>query len=198
MTFGTYVNTPTKLTLIRLLISPFVLPLLIFYISPLNNIYLNSLLALLFILISLTDFFDGYLARRYRQETKIGKSLDHIADKFLVYATLVALLAVKKIFFYWVIVLIGREFFVLGLRIIALEHDLEVAVSTFGKLKTATQMIWLTFLLVVPNRYLIMNVSPFWATINSLLITLTLGFSIYSAYAYGRAFYTKLKNYRAL
>lgn len=155
------------------------------------------MLALFFVLVSITDFFDGYLARRYRQETKIGKSLDHIADKFLVYATLVSLLAVEKIFFYWVIILIGREFFVLGLRIIALEHNLEVSVSTYGKIKTATQMILLTFLLIVPNRYLTLSGSVFIALIKYTLIALTLVFSIYSAIAYGLAFYRMLQARRA-
>lgn len=197
MSFRTAVNTPTKLTLIRLLVSPIILPLFIFYLAPLNNICINAMLALFFVLVSITDFFDGYLARRYRQETKIGKSLDHIADKFLVYATLVSLLAVEKIFFYWVIILIGREFFVLGLRIIALEHNLEVSVSTYGKIKTATQMILLTFLLIVPNRYLTLSGSVFIALIKYTLIALTLVFSIYSAIAYGLAFYRMLQARRA-
>lgn len=158
---------------------------------------INLFLALFFVLVSVTDFFDGYLARRYRQETKIGKTLDHIADKFLVYATLVSLLAVHKIYFYWVIILIGREFFVLGLRIIALEHNLEVSVSTFGKIKTATQMILLTFLIVMPSRSLTLQGSVASALINYSLIILTLVFSLYSALAYAQSFYYALQAQRS-
>src|ERR1700722_2587731 len=132
----TIFNTPTILTLIRLILSPLVLPVLFVYLLPYNNIYINILLALLFIAFSLTDFLDGYLARKYSQETALGSVLDPIADKFLVYSTLLALAVVNKLFFFWVVLLIGREFFMMGLRQVALENNFSVKVSSLGKTKT--------------------------------------------------------------
>ncbi|BDC34374.1 CDP-diacylglycerol--glycerol-3-phosphate 3-phosphatidyltransferase [Candidatus Dependentiae bacterium Noda2021] len=189
MVFGNHVNTPTQLTLLRLLVSPFILPIFLYLLLPYDNFFINSTLAFLFILLSLTDFFDGYLARRYSQETKIGKSLDHVADKFLVYATLVVLLAVKKIFFYWVIIFIGREFFVMALRIVALEHNLQVPVSAFGKIKTATQMALLTFLIINPYQHDSLAYAPYWWFVNSFLIFLALFFSLFSAFLYALSFW---------
>ncbi|MFI5332766.1 MAG: CDP-diacylglycerol--glycerol-3-phosphate 3-phosphatidyltransferase [Candidatus Babeliales bacterium] len=189
-------NFPTFLTLIRLILSPIILPLLLVYLLPLNSIILNSLLALLFIFFSLTDFFDGYLARRLRQETAMGKALDPLADKFLVFSVLVALLAVHKIYFYWVIIFIGREFFVMGLRQIALEKGLMVHVAWLGKLKTALQMIYLTVAIVNPYQGLgFVDNGIWWNGVETGLLAVTLMLSLVSAYCYYRAFITKLREH---
>ena len=126
------INLPTILTLIRLILSPLVLPVILVYLLPLNIFWVNGVLAVIFMLLSITDFFDGYLARKYNQETVLGKVLDPLADKFLTYSALIGLLAAHKIYFYWVVILIGRELFILGLRHVALEHRLEVSVSILG------------------------------------------------------------------
>src|SRR5947199_10698456 len=101
-----FTTIPNKLTLIRLIGSPLLLPVLLVYFLPFNNFLINTLLAFIFLLFGATDFFDGYLARKYRLESTIGKVLDPIADKFLIYCTLIGLLAAGKIGFYWVIILI--------------------------------------------------------------------------------------------
>ncbi len=178
------VNTPTVLTLIRLVLAPLLVPMLIVYCLPYGYIWLNILLALLFVFFGLTDFFDGYLARRFGQETTLGKLLDPIADKFLVYSTLIALLTVNKIYFYWVIILIGREFFMMGLRLIALEHGFSVAVSTFGKVKTMTQMALLTVLIANPYQSLGVCGAPWWNALELFLLNSALIFSVVSAYDY--------------
>ena len=144
------INFPTMLTLIRLVISPLFFPFLLVYLLPYNLVWLNIALAIVFVLFCLTDFFDGYLARKYKQETGLGKMLDPIADKFLMYSTLIALLVVQKIFFYWVILFIGRELFVMGLRLVALQQRVEISVSRLGKYKTAFQMIALTMIIANP------------------------------------------------
>jgi len=182
------INTPTKLTLIRLLVSPIVLPFLFYWLLPLDNLIINGFLVLLFIALSLTDFFDGYLARRFHQETNVGKSLDHIADKFLVCTALISLLAVQKIFFYWVIILLVRELFVMGLRLIALEHRVVVPVSFFGKLKTACQMIMLTIIIVNPYQKLGLRGAPHWCITELVVIAITIGISLLSAYFYYQSF----------
>lgn len=187
-------NFPTLLTLIRLILSPIILPIALVYLLPLNNIVINSALALLFILFSITDFFDGYLARRLKQETALGKALDPLADKFLVFSVLVSLLAVHKIYFYWVIILIGREFFVMGLRQIALEKGLMVHVAFLGKVKTAFQMLYLTVVIMNPYQGLgFHDVGLRWNGIEAGLLIATLLLSLVSAYYYYAAFIAELR-----
>jgi len=174
---------PTWLTLIRLF-SPLILPFFLVYLEPFNVWWLNLLLGLLFILFAVTDFFDGYLARKYGQETAIGKVLDPIADKFLLYATLIALLAVEKIYFFWVIILIGREIFIMGLRYIAAGYHFSVPVTWFAKLKTAVQMVFLFYLIVNPYHQLGLRAAPGWNGVELGLLVITIGLSLLTAWQY--------------
>lgn len=112
---------------------------------------LNMGLAVVFLAFSFTDFLDGYLARKYHLTTKLGGALDHIADKFLTYSAFIALLTVGKIYFFWVIIFIGRDFFVMGLRQIALENNFNLPVDYLGKIKTALQMLLITLLIIRPT-----------------------------------------------
>lgn len=181
-------NIPLALTLFRLIVSPLILPLLLVAFLPFDNLFMNSLLAILFLLFGVTDFLDGYLARRFGQETRAGKLLDPIADKFLVYSTLVALLAVHKLFFYWVILFIGRELFVMGLRMIALEHYIQVPVSQTGKLKTMLQIICLGFIIFNPYQLYGFAQAPVFNGIETVLLASALFLSITSAYDYTMQF----------
>jgi len=186
-------NLPNFLTLTRLILSPLMLPVLLVFLLRYNFFWLNCVLAALFGLFSLTDFFDGYLARKLDQETIAGRILDPIADKFLTYSTLVALLAANKIFFYWVVLLIGREFFMMGLRTVALEHNFSIHVSLLGKLKTIVQMVCLTFIILNPYQSQGFTGDAFtWNVVENLLIFFTLISSIYSAKQYYHDFIRKL------
>jgi len=179
-------NVPTTLTLIRLVLSPLILPVLLVNFLPYNSLLINICMALVFVGFSLTDFFDGYLARKNGQETALGTILDPIADKFLFYSTLIALLVAHKIFFFWVVILIGREFFMMGLRQVALEHHFSVPVSAFGKYKTALQMSCLTFIILNPYHaagYSFQGLG-LWNVIESVLLFLTISFSVVSAKTY--------------
>jgi CDP-diacylglycerol--glycerol-3-phosphate 3-phosphatidyltransferase len=187
-------NAPTILTLIRLVASPLLLPVLLVYLLPFNYWWLNGLLALLFTFFGLTDFLDGYLARKLKQETKLGRVLDPIADKFLVYSTLVALLATGKIYFYWVIILIGREFFMMGLRHVALENGITVHVSSWGKLKTLVQMAMLTVMIANPYQALGFCGAFGWNGLEALLLAISLLLSVDSARRY---YVTFMKAYNA-
>ena len=180
-------NIPTWLTLIRLS-SPLILPFFLVYLEPFNIWWLNLILGLLFILFAATDFFDGYLARKYEQVTAIGKVLDPIADKFLLYATLIALLTVEKIYFYWVIILIGREIFMMGLRYIAAEYHLSVSVSWLAKLKTAVQMFFLFYLIINPYHYVGLRAAPGWNGLELALLGITIGLSLLTAHQYYNRF----------
>lgn len=182
------ITIATWLTLSRLIISPLILPVLFFYFLPLHNLVLNCVLAGIFALLSLTDFLDGYIARTYHQETNLGRALDPLADKFLFYSTLIGLLASGNIFFYWVLLLIGREFFVMSLRQIALEQGFAVSVSFLGKIKTAIQMITLIFIIVNPYHALKYNDALVWNITESLLLSITITLSLFSAYRYYQVF----------
>ncbi len=186
-------QVPIILTLTRLIISPLVLPLLLVYLLPFNQLWINGFLTILFMLFSVTDFFDGYFARRYKQETALGRLLDPIADKFLLYSTLVALLVADKIFFYWVIILIGREFFVMGLRLIALEYNITIAVSYLGKIKTAIYTFCLTLLILNPYQSLGLRGAPWWNGLEMLLVLLAIVISFLSAWMYYKIFIAHFK-----
>jgi CDP-diacylglycerol--glycerol-3-phosphate 3-phosphatidyltransferase len=181
-------NIPLLLTLIRLIFSPLILPLLLVSLLPYNIFMVNAGLAALFAGFSLTDFFDGYLARKYQQETSLGRVLDPIADKFLLFSVLIALLAAHKIYFYWVILLIGREFFVTGLRAVALENNFSLVVSAFGKIKTTLQALCLTWIILNPYQQLGFSQAPLWNGIEISLLVITTLLSVFSAWLYYRIF----------
>lgn len=170
------------LTLTRLIFSPLMLPLLLVYLLPYNSLTINIVLAVLFVLLSLTNLLDGYFARRFEQVTKIGKLLDPIADKFLSYSALISLLAAQKIFFYWVIILIGRDFFVMGLRTIARDNGLKVPVSFLGKIKTTALMVFMAFAIL--NPYQDKGLTHTWNLIESTLLGVVLLLCFLSAKAY--------------
>ncbi|HBR70877.1 TPA: CDP-diacylglycerol--glycerol-3-phosphate 3-phosphatidyltransferase [Candidatus Dependentiae bacterium] len=174
-------NIPLILTGVRLL-SPLVLPLLIFVLWPIHNDIIHVFLMIVFLLLGLTDLLDGYLARKFKQVTKLGQLLDPIADKFLIVSTLIALQAVEAIGFIWVIILVLRELFVMGLRYVAREHHVAIPVIEFGKIKTWSQIVLIAYILS-PYGYLYS-----WAhlIIYYLLLFFTIACSLYSAYCYYR------------
>lgn len=185
------VTLPNLLTLVRLVISPIVVPFLLVYLLPLNIFFINLFLAIIFLLFGLTDFFDGYYARKLGQVSHLGSLLDPIADKFLLCATLISLVAAEKIYFYWVIVLIGREFFVMGLRYIASEKRIDIPVSWLAKIKTAIEIGYIAFVIAyVPQAGL-----SIFSYVNVLYYGLlfgTLYLSLFTAYRYYMHFLTHL------
>lgn len=183
---------PNTLTLIRLILSPLALPLLLAYFLPLNLIWINILLALLFVAFGLTDYFDGYFARRYSQQSVIGGLLDPIADKFLVYSTLIGLLAAGKIYFYWVVLLIGREFFIMGLRLVAQEYAFSIPVSYLAKLKTAVTMLCLTYIIYNPYQQLGLTGAFGANMLEYVLLAASIGLSLYTAKQYLDGFLARL------
>lgn len=184
---------PNTLTLIRLVLSPLALPVLLVYLLPLNILWINVSLALLFVVFGITDYFDGYFARRYAQESLIGGLLDPIADKFLLYSTLIGLLAANKIYFFWVVLLIGREFFIMGLRLVALEHKYSISVSYLAKFKTAVTMICLTYIIYNPYHQLGLMGAFSANLIEYALLATAIGFSLFTAKQYFDGFMAKLK-----
>jgi CDP-diacylglycerol---glycerol-3-phosphate 3-phosphatidyltransferase len=125
------INLPTILTLSRIVLIPFFI----------FTVYLHPLLgALIFGIASLTDFLDGYLARRSGEITKFGIILDPIADKFLVVSALIVLVDMGRLPAWIAITIIVREFLVTGLRAVALSKDIVIAAEIGGKIKTTLQI----------------------------------------------------------
>lgn len=156
-------NLPNKLTLSRIILIPIFILLLSLPYSfgewDIGNTTLpvsHFIAALIFIIASATDWVDGYYARKHNLITNLGKFLDPLADKLLVSAALIMLVEMDLAAAWVVIVIISREFAVTGLRLVAAGEGIVLAAGSMGKLKTATQMIAITILLLhnFPFSYL--------------------------------------------
>lgn len=137
-------NTPNKLTILRIILAPlFLLALLL----PVSHSYL--LAAAVFALASVTDFIDGKLARSRNQITTLGKLLDPLADKMLVTSALLGLMSLGICSVWIVLVILLREFTVTSVRMVALTHGLVMPANIWGKIKTASQMISIVAVLLL-------------------------------------------------
>jgi CDP-diacylglycerol--glycerol-3-phosphate 3-phosphatidyltransferase len=103
---------------------------------------------LIFVIASITDFFDGYIARNWNQMTKLGSILDPLADKMLILAGLLGLMILDRASAFAVFLILSREFFITGLRVVIVAEGKEVASTMIGKVKTVVQMIAIGFLLM--------------------------------------------------
>lgn len=139
-------NTPNKLTLLRVIMIPVFMVVYMYY-----NVY-PIISAGIFALAFLTDMLDGYLARKNNQVSNFGKIMDPLADKVLVAAAMV-LLTASGIVNAWVTVLVlAREFAVSGIRIAAAAEGNVVAASIWGKIKTIWQFIAITIALLLSGK----------------------------------------------
>ena len=181
---------PTYLTLFRLLCAPLVVPFFIVHYHQDSSFFTHVGLALLFLFFAFTDYLDGFFARKYAQESKLGAILDHVADKFLIFSACIGLVAIDCLGYFWAIVLIGREFFMMGLREIALEQGFHIPVLQFGKIKTALHMIMITWLLFDPSLFVHNNVCDVF-TIILLLASVVVSWG--SALQYWILFYRQFK-----
>ncbi len=137
-------NLPNKLTIFRIILVPImvIIPFLGIQQEILSIPVTCLLIDLIFIIASVTDKLDGYLARKNNQVTTFGKFLDPLADKILVLAAMTMLVEMGKLPAWIPIIVLAREFLVSGYRLIAVEKGGKViAASKWGKLKTVTQMI---------------------------------------------------------
>ena len=138
-------NLPNKITMIRVILIPFFVFFMLTDFVP----YSNVIAVAIFIVASLTDTLDGYLARKYELVSNFGKFMDPLADKLLVCSALICLIALDRIPAWIVIVIISREFIISGFRLIAADNGVVIAASYWGKFKTASQMV--TVILLVLN-----------------------------------------------
>ena len=133
---------PNKITLARIFLVPLVVVLLI------RPSALSSFIAgMLFILASLTDWLDGHLARTRNQVTDLGKMLDPIADKILIAAGLIPLVALGRVPAWMAVILLGREFAVTALRFVSLTEGVTIPARRLGKYKTVFQVVAIALLI---------------------------------------------------
>ena len=136
-------NLPNKLTIFRMILVPImvIIPFLGIKTEVLGIPLTYIIIDLIFIIASITDKLDGYLARKNNQVTTFGKFLDPLADKTLVLAAMIMLVEMAKLPAWIPIIVLAREFIVSGYRLVAVEKGGKViAASKWGKLKTVTQM----------------------------------------------------------
>lgn len=137
-------NTPNKLTILRVIMIPF---FVLFMLVPIGGDVHKWVALALFIIASLTDTLDGYLARRDNLVTNFGKFMDPLADKLLVCAAMICLIEVGKLPSWIVIIIISREFIISGFRLIASDNGIVIAASWWGKAKTISQMVMIIVLI---------------------------------------------------
>ncbi len=141
-------NLPNKLTMLRVIMVPFFVAFLL--MTPEYKMFKFVAFGL-FVIASLTDLLDGYIARKYHLVTNFGKFMDPLADKLLVGAALICLTALGFIPAWMTIVIISREFIISGFRLIAAERGIVIAAGWLGKWKTAVTMVMLAMMLLGVN-----------------------------------------------
>lgn len=137
-------NLPNKLTMFRVILIPFFLVALMLPVIPAGKWIAVGI----FGLASLTDLFDGKIARKYNLITDFGKFMDPLADKLLVCSAMIALIELERLPAWIVIIIIAREFIISGFRLVASDNGVVIAASQWGKIKTTIQMIMVIVLIV--------------------------------------------------
>jgi len=136
-------NLPNALSLVRIVLAPFLMALLIARSGP-----YTYAAAGLFLAAALTDWLDGRIARTTNRVSTLGQLLDPVADKLLIAAALIALVQVEKAPAWMVVLIVGREIAVTGLRAIAAAQGVIIVASEFGKAKMAAEVVAVTLLIL--------------------------------------------------
>ena len=145
-------NLPNALAVFRIALAPLMLWFLIDRNNPIFDTWHPSwfdyFAGLIFVIASVTDFFDGFIARSWNQMTKLGGILDPLADKMLVLAGFLGLMVIDRASAWAVFLILSREFFITGLRVVAVSEGKDVSSTMAGKIKTVVQMIAIGFLIM--------------------------------------------------
>lgn len=174
-------NLPNGLTLSRILLVPILVAVL------LTGTEQRELIGgAIFAVAALTDWLDGYFARRRKQVTTMGIMLDPVADKVLVSAAFISLVQMQLVPAWMVVVVVGREFAVMGLRMVAVSQGVMIPASPLGKGKMATQVIAI-LLLILGKKHL----GPFFV-LGNVALWLTVVLTLLSGFDYFFRFYRKI------
>jgi len=171
-------SLPNGVTILRIVAIPIILVLL-FYMGRGYQL----LTALLFFGAAVTDTIDGYLARRRGMVTTLGIFLDPLADKLLIVTTLIALIPAREIPVWMVIVIVGREIAITGLRGIAVSQGIIISASALGKYKTVFESASI-FFLILNGSYSFLNFRP----VGMFFLWVALGIAIVSGVDYFRKY----------
>ena len=167
-------NTPNKLTIARMIIVPF---LVIFLLTGWGGEANRYISLTLFVVASVTDWFDGYLARKNNLVTNFGKFMDPLADKLLVCSAMICMIELNRLpAWFVIIIIIAREFIISGFRLIAAENGIVIAANYWGKFKTASQMIMIILL--------ILHFDGIFVILEQIFIWLSLALTIISLITY--------------
>ena len=166
-------NTPNKLTIARMIIVPF---LVIFLLTGWGGEANRYISLTLFVVASVTDWFDGHLARKNNLVTNFGKFMDPLADKLLVCSAMICMIDLKRLPAWFVIIIIAREFIISGFRLIAAENGIVIAANYWGKFKTASQMSMIILL--------ILHFDGIFVILEQIFIWLSLALTIISLITY--------------
>ena len=182
-------NLPNWLTISRIFFVPLLVALMVqerITLPWVGGEVATDLLALaIFLIAAATDLLDGYLARRWKQVTTIGTLLDPIADKLLVSAALISLVQAGVIRGWLVVLLVGREFAVSGLRAIAAAEGYTIAANELGKTKTFFQVVSVSLLMISIHH----SAMTQWANLSLYVVVF---FSLASAVSYFAKFWKKV------
>ncbi|CAD7288619.1 CDP-diacylglycerol--glycerol-3-phosphate 3-phosphatidyltransferase [Campylobacter majalis] len=177
------INLPNILAFFRVLLAPVMFFILINlpHIAPQIHIsWINYFAGLIFVIASVTDFFDGYIARAWDQKTKLGAVLDPLADKMLILAAFLGLMMMDRANAWAVYLILIREFFITGFRVVMASDGIEVSASMAGKIKTVIQMIAIGWLIMQ------------WRGAE-ILLWISVIITLYSGYEYVRAYIKEKK-----
>jgi CDP-diacylglycerol--glycerol-3-phosphate 3-phosphatidyltransferase len=180
------VNLANRITLARIFLVPVLMFFLLvryefgyFSLGSIHMTYNELIAALVFILAASTDGLDGYIARKRKIVTNLGKFLDPLADKLLISAALISLVEMHRLEAWIAIVIISREFAVTGLRLVAAAEGQVIAASALGKLKTWVQIVAITAVMIRNFPFAFFGI-PF----DDVAIWAMVVITIYSGYDY--------------
>ncbi|MBQ9028587.1 MAG: CDP-diacylglycerol--glycerol-3-phosphate 3-phosphatidyltransferase [Lachnospiraceae bacterium] len=162
-------NLPNKLTVLRMVLVPFFVASLL--ISGTNEAMKWPALVL-FVAASLTDFADGYIARKYNLITNFGKFMDPLADKILTISGMICLIELGRIPSWIVVIIVAREFIISGFRLIAAENGVVIAANYWGKFKTTFQMIMIILMIINLPQLKILTDIVMWIALALTIISL--------------------------
>lgn len=176
-------NLPNKLTLFRVILVPFFVAALLIREIPYHNLWA----LLLFAVASLTDHFDGKLARKNNQVTTFGQFLDPVADKILVISALVCFVQLGLAPTWCVLIIIAREFIVTSIRLVAVDSGKVIAANQWGKTKTVSQIVAVIAILLL-QILLELGVPGAWeaafVSIGNIMIYIATLFTVFSGAVY--------------
>jgi CDP-diacylglycerol--glycerol-3-phosphate 3-phosphatidyltransferase len=181
-------NLPNVLTLSRIFAVPLLVVVLLTRVyNPSREVVGFSIYfaTLIFLGASITDYFDGYLARKRQQITTLGMLLDPVADKLLISAAFISLVELKWVPAWMVVIIIGREFAISGLRSIASSEGFTIDASELGKIKMVMQVVAIT-IIILRNQF------TWLAPFSVVALWLVVIFALVSAIDYFRKFWKKV------